>query len=170
MPEVFHRLGKPGSQNPAHRTGHYLPVVDWWLSRASFLSLRRIQQQIRCSLEVQWWCTLQADLSQRSYWDLSGAPIIPSGKRPMLLLCACFPRYHPSPKSSSRSISSIRSPLDRLNSSGLRASKSSACRVTYRQPRVFFFLVELSDEEPGARSHCNCGSYRYPKRGLRCIT
>ena len=38
----------------------------------------------------------------------------------------CLPRYQPSPNSSSRSISSTRSPLVRLNSSELRATKSSA--------------------------------------------
>lgn len=49
----------------------------------------------------------------------------PSGKRPVLPLVICRPRNQPSPKSSSRSMSSIRSPFARLSSSGLRARKSS---------------------------------------------
>ena len=50
---------------------------------------------------------------------------VPSGNSPLLPFCICLPRYHPSPKSSSRSMSSILSPFDRLSSSLLRASKSS---------------------------------------------
>ena len=49
---------------------------------------------------------------------------LPSGKRPVRALPRCRPRYHPSPKSSSFSISSMRSPFARLNSSSLRATKS----------------------------------------------
>lgn len=52
--------------------------------------------------------------------------ILPSGNKPVLPFWICFPKYQPSPKSSSRSISSILWPLDKLNSSGLRASKSSS--------------------------------------------
>lgn len=54
---------------------------------------------------------------------------LPSGNSPVLPFCRCLPRYHPSPKSSSRSMSSIRSPLYKLSSSGLRASKSSMIDV-----------------------------------------
>lgn len=54
-----------------------------------------------------------------------GAGGTPSGKRPVLPLVIWRPRNQPSPKSSSRSMSSMRSPFARLNSSGLRAMKSS---------------------------------------------
>lgn len=46
----------------------------------------------------------------------------------MVPLLRCFPRNQPSPKSSSLSISSIRSPRTRVSSSGLRAEKSSVKR------------------------------------------
>lgn len=49
----------------------------------------------------------------------------PSGKRPWLPLIMCLPKNQPSPNSSSLSISSTRSPLDKLSSSELRAWKSS---------------------------------------------
>lgn len=55
---------------------------------------------------------------------------IPSGKRPLSPVSVFFPRNHPSPKSSSRSISSMRSPRARLSSSGLRAWNSSAATVS----------------------------------------
>lgn len=53
-------------------------------------------------------------------------PNLHSGKSPVLPLLKCLPRNQPSPKSSSRSINSIRSPLAKLNSSALRAENSSA--------------------------------------------
>ena len=52
---------------------------------------------------------------------------VPSGKSPLAPFIKCLPRYHPSPKSSSRSISSTLSPLSKLSSSELRAEKSSEC-------------------------------------------
>lgn len=58
---------------------------------------------------------------------------VPSGKRPLSPLTVFLPRNHPSPKSSSRSISSMRSPRARLSSSGLLAWNSSA---TSCQPAV----------------------------------
>lgn len=51
---------------------------------------------------------------------------VPSGNRPFSPLSVFLPRNQPSPKSSSRSISSMRSPRLRLSSSGLRARNSSA--------------------------------------------
>ena len=50
----------------------------------------------------------------------------PSGNKPLFPFVKCLPKYHPSPKSSSRSINSTRSPFVKLNSSELRAEKSSA--------------------------------------------
>ena len=68
---------------------------------------------------------------------------LPSGKSPVLPLCVCLPRYHPSPKSSSRSISSIRSPFVRLISSELRASKSSE----YRRRQYHMRKVHCASQE-----------------------
>jgi hypothetical protein len=51
---------------------------------------------------------------------------VPSGKRPLFPLTRCLPRNQPSPNSSSRSANSTRSPFARVNSSELRAWKSSA--------------------------------------------
>jgi len=51
---------------------------------------------------------------------------VPSGKSPLSPVSVFFPRNQPSPKSSSRSTSSMRSPRRRLSSSGLRAWNSSA--------------------------------------------
>jgi hypothetical protein len=48
----------------------------------------------------------------------------PSGNRPLSPVSVFLPRNQPSPKSSSRSISSMRSPRLRLSSSGLRARNS----------------------------------------------
>jgi hypothetical protein len=53
---------------------------------------------------------------------------LPSGNRPVSPVSVFLPRYQPSPKSSSRSISSMRSPRARLSSSGLRAWNSSVRR------------------------------------------
>ena len=50
----------------------------------------------------------------------------PSGNRPFSPVSVFLPKNQPSPKSSSRSISSMRSPRLRLSSSGLRAINSSA--------------------------------------------
>jgi len=50
----------------------------------------------------------------------------PSGNRPFSPVSVFLPKNQPSPKSSSRSISSMRSPRLRLSSSGLRAMNSSA--------------------------------------------
>ena len=49
----------------------------------------------------------------------------PSGNRPFSPVSVFLPRNQPSPKSSSRSMSSMRSPRLRLSSSGLRATNSS---------------------------------------------
>lgn len=54
------------------------------------------------------------------------SPSLPPGKSPLPSRPRCFPRYHPSPKPSSSSTNSIRSPRLKVNSSALRASKSSA--------------------------------------------
>jgi hypothetical protein len=54
----------------------------------------------------------------------------PSGKRPLSPVSVFLPRNQPSPKSSSRSMSSMRSPRRRLSSSGLRARNSSARLVS----------------------------------------
>lgn len=70
--------------------------------------------------------------------------IIPSGNKPVLLVCVCLPKYHPSPKSSSRSMSSILSPLARLSSSLLRASKSSA-RLTISTTSNFDLGLDMCD-------------------------
>ena len=53
--------------------------------------------------------------------EMIGMSLLPSGNRPVFPFIKCLPRYHPSPKSSSRSTSCTRSPLPKLNSSGLLA-------------------------------------------------
>ena len=70
-------------------------------------------------------CMLRGSLV-KLYTPSCVPPNLHSGKSPVLPFFKCFPRNQPSPKSSSRSISSIRSPLARLNSSALRAENSSA--------------------------------------------
>lgn len=55
---------------------------------------------------------------------------VPSGNSPVLLFNKCRPKYHPSPNSSSRSTNSTLSPFIKLNSSGLRAVKSSAHQIS----------------------------------------
>ena len=55
------------------------------------------------------------------HMELTGMGLLPSGNRPVFPFIKCLPRYHPSPKSSSRSTSSTRSPFAKLNSSGLLA-------------------------------------------------
>ena len=77
--------------------------------------------------------TKPCELLHHGHLILSHARLcLPSGNRPVPPLFMCRPRYHPSPKSSSRSISSIRSPFARLSSSGLRATKS--CTTSNIEP------------------------------------
>lgn len=58
--------------------------------------------------------------------------LLPAGKRPVFPVATCFPKYHPSPKPSSSSTSSILSPRRRVNSSSPRASNSSAQKISER--------------------------------------
>ena len=76
-----------------------------------------------------------------------GAANAPSGKRPLFPLTMCLPKYHPSPNSSSLSSSSTRSPFARLNSSELRAWKSSAKREG--QCQRLSLVSSTSDEHSG---------------------
>ena len=71
---------------------------------------------------------LQQAAQQMFGWLLPCIPPshVPSGNNPFSPLSVFFPKNQPSPKSSSRSISSMRSPRLRLSSSGLRAINSSA--------------------------------------------
>ena len=80
-----------------------------------------------------------------AYYDPIKHSSLPSGKSPLLPVCKCLPRYHPSPKSSSRSMSSILSPFVRLSSSELRASKSSELCISLALPRNAFPCNQTRD-------------------------
>lgn len=97
---------------------------------------------------------------------------IPSGNSPVVPFTKCLPRNQPSPKSSSRSISSIRSPRDRVNSSGLLATKSSAAfcmsvdsssvamRIQHEAPHL-----RTTFEQDKGSSLTDCKQY-IPRAGL----
>lgn len=69
------------------------------------------------------WCKLGLVSKRNS--QVSRNCSIPPGKRPVVPDFRTFPRYQPSPKSSSSSTNSILSPRRNVSSSGPRASKSS---------------------------------------------
>lgn len=105
------------------------------------------------------WCGCGIDFKQSVSLPTSSelTVISPSGKSPVLPFCMCFPRYQPSPKSSSLSISSILSPLRRLNSSGLLASKSSGPMIVSTKINKVSPQCHLGVEEgiPAVRRHGN---------------
>jgi hypothetical protein len=97
---------------------------------------------------------------------------VPSGKSPFSPVSVFFPKNQPSPKSSSRSISSMRSPRLRLSSSGLRARNSSAvpCQLGLY---TFTYRVLTDDDEriAGFARLCvgslhRCGSGRWARGSL----
>jgi hypothetical protein len=72
------------------------------------------------------WCRLRRRVRMAPWHELaSSIAAVPSGKSPLSPDCKLRPRNHPSPKSSSRSMSSMRSPRPSVSSSGLRAWNSS---------------------------------------------
>jgi hypothetical protein len=75
---------------------------------------------------------------------------VPSGNSPFSPLSVFLPRNQPSPKSSSRSTSSMRSPRLRLSSSGLRATNSSAAGCQHRR-RSAPHALRWSQSSSGAR-------------------
>jgi hypothetical protein len=121
---------------------------------------------------------------------------VPSGKSPLSPLSVFLPRNQPSPKSSSRSISSTRSPRARLSSSGLRAWNSSvgmcqrsvfprhaanccpwgqgaAGRRRRRELLTHNHEHVARPRELGVGACCHCGSWqrgqeRYTWRKARC--
>jgi hypothetical protein len=91
----------------------------------------------------------------------------------------CFPRYQPSPKSSSRSINSTISPFDKVSSSELRAEKSSSevnvstehhIRNTMRDNSsgICRIHLRLSSIEDVVRSHLRITMRCCPISGLGC--
>jgi len=90
---------------------------------------------------------------------------VPSGKRPLSPVSVFLPRNHPSPKSSSRSISSTRSPRDKVSSSGLRAWNSSANTISRHYAAWTRLPWAASKDAEGRRqAHLRTTSSRSPGR------
>lgn len=96
---------------------------------------------------------------------------VPSGNRPVLSSSVFFPRNHPSPKSSSRSMSSMRSPCVRLSSSGLRAWNASArCTSVCCSSLTNAFVLDLGYRIEG-QGYLRTTTRRSPGRqfSVRCL-
>jgi hypothetical protein len=79
---------------------------------------------------------------------------LPSGNKPVAFVLACFPRYQPSPNSSSRSMSSILSPRLRVSSSGDLAAKSSTSSQWAQQSRTKNVRMTINMSPCWAGSRC----------------
>ena len=145
---------------------HLMP--PWVLRRMVYYWLWGFRQRLQCRLERNIVCQWSSEDG------LSIDRSLPPGNKPVPSRPKCFPRYQPSPNPSSSSTNSIRSPRLNVNSSALRASKSSASRSisqssvlfpvaiqnTYGLPRVDPPVVRLGVDSAGIEKPWSTGLCR----------